>query len=122
MFSHGVVDGHHRKLERTVLGHSLQPNHTGGGFLGATHDFTQLTHTFLVQCAHQVRSIIHGDSRMMVESSVKVAVIGLVVLAFDSIDRDLVMHHQRCGHIILGGERVGGTDDHIRAAGLQGAH
>ena len=45
-----------------------------------------------------------------------------IVFAFDRKGGNLILIDQRGGHIILRGKRIGGSEDNVRAAFLQGDH
>ena len=122
VLGHGVVDRDDREVQGAVGSHGAQADHAGGGFFGAADHVRQQVAALLVQRADQVGAIVHGHVRFVVQGGVHVLVIGDVVLALDGKDRDLVVGDQRGGHIVLGGERVGGGQHHIRAASLQGLH
>ena len=44
------------------------------------------------------------------------------VFALDREDGDFILIHQRGSNIILRGKRIGGSEDDVRAAFLQGDH
>src|SRR5262249_19188399 len=114
----GVVDGQHRELQRAVGGHGPQPDDAGGGLLGAADDAVEQLGAVLVDGADQVGAVVHGQVRLVVEGGLDVLVIGGGVLAFDGVSRNLVVRHQAGGHLVLGGERVGGAQHDIGAAEL----
>ena len=58
---------------------------------------------------------------MVIERGVDVLVVGLVVLPLDGEDWYLVVGNQRRRRVVLGGEGVGGGEDHLRPAGLERA-
>jgi len=58
----------------------------------------------------------------MVQRGVKMVIVRVVVLALYGIHGNLFVHHQRSGHIILGGQRIRGAKDDIGATGGQGLH
>jgi hypothetical protein len=122
VFGHRVVDRDDREVQRPVGSHGAQADDAGGGFLGAANDPRQQLAAVLVQHADQVGAVVHGDLRLVVQRRRQVLVVGDIVLALDGEDRHFVVLDERSGHIILGGERVGGGQDNIRAAGLQGLH
>jgi hypothetical protein len=51
-----------------------------------------------------------------------VTVVAVLVDAADGVGVDAVVLHQRGGRVVLGRQRVGGTQGDLGAAGLQGAH
>ncbi len=82
----------------------------------------QLLGALLVQQRHEVTAVVHGDVRVRVGRRVEVLVVGLVVLATDGVAADAVLGHERCGHVVLGRERVGGHERDLGTAGLERAH
>ena len=122
VLGHGIVDGDDREGQRAIGRHGAQADHAGGGLFGAADHVLQQVAALLVQRADQVGAVVHGDVGLVIQGGVDMLVIGDVVLALDGKDRDLEMRHQRRRHIILGGERVGGGQHHIRAAQVQGVH
>ena len=54
--------------------------------------------------------------RLVIERGKNVLVIGFIVLALDGVDGNAVIANQRCRHVILRGERVGGAKNHVSAA------
>jgi len=48
-------------------------------------------------------------------------VVGLAVLAFEGVHGDPVVPDQGGGHVVLGGERVGGAQRHAGSPGFQRA-
>ena len=75
----------------------------------------------LVDGGDQVRAVIHGHVRFVVERRGDVLVVRNVVLALDGEGGDFVDVDQRGRHVILRGERIGGRQNQVRAAFLQGA-
>ena len=72
-----------------------------------------------MQDRDQVGAIIHGDVRLVIDRGKDVAVIGVIVLAFDGEHRDAVIAHQGCGHIVLGRQRIRRAQRDIGAAVAQ---
>ncbi len=118
----GVVDGDDGITQHALLGHGAQADDAGGGLFGAADDVRELGGALGVQNADQVGAVIHGDLRLVVERRHDVRVVSVVVLALDGEDGDVVVAHQAGGHVILGGERVGGAERDIGAAVAQGDH
>ncbi len=122
MLGHGVVDGDNRIVQGLVGCHGVQTDDTRGGFFRSGDDIFELFAPVGVQHVNQVRPVIHGEMRTVVDGRVNVLVIGNVVFTFDGIHGDLIVRDQRGSHFILRGKRVRGGQYHIRAAGLQGLH
>ena len=57
----------------------------------------------------------------MIERSAEVAEVGLPILPLDRVDADALVHQCR-GDVVLGGERVGGAEHRVGAAGLERLH
>ena len=117
-----IVHRDDREVQRPVGCHGAQADHAGGGLFGAADDVGQQLAAFFVERAHQVGAVIHGHVRLVVEGGVDVLVVGDVVFALDGVNGDLEMGDQRSRHIILRRERVGGGQDDIRPASVQGVH
>jgi hypothetical protein len=62
---------------------------------------------------NQIRPIVHGEDRRMIQSGPEMAIVGLAVLPIDGKDRYLVVFDQGSSHIVLGGKRVGGTENDL---------
>ena len=122
VLGHGVVHGDHGEHQLVVVRHGAQPDHAGGGFLGAADDAVQQLTALFVQRAHQVGAVIHRDVRLEIERGLDVVVVGGVVLALDGVDRHFIVRDQCGGHVVLRRKRVGCDQHHIGAAGLQHAH
>ena len=58
----------------------------------------------------------------MSATALEVGVVRVAVLAAPGVDGDAVLGDQRRGDIVLGRQRVGRAQDHVRAAGLERAH
>ena len=58
--------------------------------------------------------------RLVVERRHDVRVVGVVVLALDGVDRDVVVAHQAGGNVVLRGQRIGGAQHDVGAAIAQG--
>src|SRR5947209_2714315 len=63
-----------------------------------------------------VGAIVHGDMRFVIERRQDVAVIGVIVLALDGEDGNVVIPHQRHGHVILRTQRVGRAENYFSAS------
>ena len=72
--------------------------------------------TLGVQHGHKVGTIIHRDLRLVIDGRENVTVIGVVVLALDGKDGNVVIAHQAGGDVVLRGERIGGAQHHIGAS------
>ena len=69
----------------------------------------------LMQLTDEVRPIVHRELRLVVEGRVDVAVVRVAVLAADGKDFDPVVGDERRGDVVLGGQRVRGAQDDVRA-------
>jgi len=117
-----IVHRHHGKLQCAVLCHRLQANDAGGSLFGATNHGVNQAGARLVNGADQVATVIHDDIGLVVEYRVQMLEIRLVVFAFDSEYRNLVLSHQSGGNIILGAKGVASTQHDICATRLQSQH
>ncbi len=122
MLGHGVVHRNHGEHQLPALRHSPQPDHARRRLLRAAHHAAQQFASVLVQLAHQIRPIIHGDVRAVVQSGLQMFVIRGVILALNGKDRDFIMGHQRRRHVVLGTQRIAGAQHHVRAPLLQRRH
>ena len=69
---------------------------------------------------HEVGAVVHRDVRFMIEGGGDVLVVGVGVFAVDGVDGDAEVVNQAGGHVVLRGERVGGDQHEVGAAGLAG--
>ncbi len=58
--------------------------------------------------------------RLVLQGGGDVPVVAVLVLALDGVDRDAEVLHQAGGDVVLGGQRVGGDEHEVGAAGLEG--
>ena len=72
-----------------------------------------------VQHGDQVGAVVHGDVGLVVDGGEDVVVVGVVVLALDGEDGNVVVADQAGGDVVLRGERVGGAEHHVGAAVAQ---
>ncbi len=121
VLGHCVVDGHDRVLQSAFRRHRPQANDTGRGLLGPADHVVQDLPAVLVHRADQIRTVVHRQMGFMIQSSVEVLVVGIVVLALDGVDRDLVIGDKRSSDIILRAQRVAGHQDQVSTAGDQSA-
>ena len=117
-----VVDGDDREAERPVLLQSLQPDDPGRRLLGAGDDVAELLAAGGVQDADHVGAVVHRELGLVVDRGLDVGVVGVVVLALDREDGDVVLVDERGRHVVLRGKRIGGAEDDVGAAGLQRPH
>jgi hypothetical protein len=75
-----------------------------------------------VQGGDQVAAVIHRELGVGIQHLMDVAIVGLLIFAFDGIDGDTIVFHERSRHIILRGEWVRGAQGNLRAARLERAH
>ena len=114
MLGIGIVDRNDRIAQHSFLGHGAQADHPGGRLFRSPNDAVYHVRAFGVQNIHQVGAIVHGDVRLVIDGRQDVLVISLVVLALDGEHRDVVVAHQAGGHIVLGRQRIGGAQYHVR--------
>jgi hypothetical protein len=75
-----------------------------------------------VQRAHQVGAVVLGHLGAEGEGLRDVGVVSLVVLTLDGEDVHPVIADQVRGHVVLGGQRVGGTKRDLGAGRPERAH
>ena len=75
-----------------------------------------------VEQRHEVAAVVHRQLRVGVGDRFEVGVVGVPVLAASGVDGDPVLGDQRGRDVVLGGQRVGGGQDDVRATGLERAH
>ncbi len=107
------------KLQHAFLRHGPQTDHAGGGLFRAADHAVKRVLPLGVQDGHQVRAVVHGDVRLVIDGSQDMAVVGVIVLALDGENRNAVVAHQAGGDIVLRRKRIGGAQHHIRAAVAQ---
>ena len=117
-----LVDRHDGEAELAVALQRLQPDHAGGGLLGAGDHVAELLAAGGVQNADHVGAVVHRDVRLVIDRSLDVLVVRIVVLALDRERRDPVLLDEGGGDVVLGRERIGRADDDVRSAGLERAH
>ena len=108
--------------KRLVVGHGAQANDTGRGLFGTADDMLERLAAGFMDAADHVGAIVHSDLRAEVDDGVHMAVVRFGVLAFQREHGNAVVFDERCGSVILGGQRVGSAQAHVRAACLERAH
>src|ERR1700736_1026836 len=119
MLGVGVVDRDDGETQHAFFGHGPQANHARGGFFGAADHAFERVLTLGVQQGNEVSAVVHGDLGLVVNGGQNVAVVGIVVLALDGEDRNIVIANQAGGHVVLRRERIGGAQHHVGAAVTQ---
>ncbi len=122
MLGVGVVDRDDRELQCAVGRHRAQPDNACSGLLGAADHVGERLRAFRMDAAHDIRAVVHGDLRLVVDRSVDVRVVGLSVLALDGVGADTVLRHERRGDVILCRKRVARAQHDVSATGLERAH
>ena len=122
VFGVRIIDGDNRVTQHAVFGHGTQPDDPGGSLLGAADNIADHIGAFTQGRSDQIRAIVHGELRFVVQSGIEVPVVRLIVFALDGKNRNPVIAHQAGGNVILSRERIGSTKDHIGAAIAQGDH
>jgi len=75
-----------------------------------------------VQSGVQIGAVVHDDLRIGGHHLRDVTLIGFRVLAGDGIHAHAVVAHERGSSVVLGGQRIGGTERHLRARSHERAH
>ena len=117
----GLVDRDDREGELALGLERLEPDDAGRRLLGPAEDLAQLVATVLVQDADHVGPVVHRQLRPVVDRGRDVRVVRLVVLAADGEDGNAVLGDERCGHVVLRGERVRRAEHDVGASRLQRA-
>ncbi len=124
----GVVGGDDREGQRALGRHPAQPDHAGGGRLAAAPDLLQQRRRPGVQRVDQVTAVVDdqvwafgplGPLGPLGQGLLDVLVVGLPVHPGPGEDGDPVPVRQRRGDVVLGGQRVGRGQGHVRSARAQ---
>jgi len=73
-----------------------------------------------VEFVDQVAAVIHGDVGLVIDGGFDVLIIGFSVFGADGEYGNFEIPHQRRRDVVLGAEGVGGAEDQVGAAGLDG--
>ena len=119
VFGVRVIDSHDGETEDAFLRHGAQTDDAGGGLLGAADNAGEGVLPLGMEDGDQVGAVIHRDVRLVIDGSQNMAVIGVIVLALDGEDGDVVIAYQAGGDVILGRKRVGSAQHHVSAAVAQ---
>jgi hypothetical protein len=118
----GVIDGDDGVAENAVLGHALQADDASRRLFRAGEDPGQEVLPLGMSDGDEVRPVVHGDRRAVAQSLEDVPVIGVVVLALDGEDGDLVVLDQGGGNVVLGAEGVRSAEPDVGPSELEGLH
>src|SRR5271165_3436414 len=119
---HRVVDGDDGVLQHAFLRHGAQADDSRGGLFRAADDVLEEILALGVQDGYQIRTVVHGELRFVIESGHDVRIVAVVVLAFDRIDGNVVVANEGRGDVVLSGKRVRCAQHDIGAAIAQGDH
>ena len=103
VFGHRIIHGNDRILERPVLGHCAKTDHPGSGLLRSGNHVWDELGTLGQQHGDQVRAVVHGELRLVLQRRAQVRIVGVVILAFDGQSRNVVVAIQRSGDLVLRG-------------------
>ena len=106
MLGLGVVDGDDGISENFFPGHAFQTNDAGRCFLGSSDNAGLKVLSAGMQNRNEVRPVVHGDMRSVIEGLIDMLVVGGVVLAFDGENRDPGVADERSGDIVLRAQGV----------------
>ncbi len=118
----GVVGRDDREGQRALGGHPAQPDHAASGRLAAAPDLLEQVRQPGVQRVDQVAAVVDDQVRAvgpLGQGLLDVPVVGLPVHPGPGEDGDPVPVRQRRGDIVLGGQRVGCGQGHVRSARAQ---
>ena len=96
-----VIHRNDRIAQHLAVCHAAQPNYAGRRLFRAADDMLQQVFALGVNRGDDIRAVVHRHHRLMFQRGVNMLVIRLVVLAFDGKRRNVVMFHQRSGHVVL---------------------
>ena len=143
VLGHRVVDGNDGQFQDTVLLHRPEPDDARGRLFHARDHVADQARSLIgaqragpsanlfvdvlepVQGnedhrADEVGAVVHRDVRLMLEGGGDMPVVACFVLALDRVDRDVKVVDQAGRDVVLGRQRVGGDEDEVSAAGLEG--
>ena len=75
-----------------------------------------------MQRGNEIRTVVHGVVRFVVDNGIDVLVVGFVVFALDGKRGDLVVLHQGGGHVVLGAQGIGRAQDNLGTARFERLH
>src|ERR1035438_75707 len=101
MLGEGIVDGNDGVAQDFVLSHGVEANYARGGFFGAADYVREKLLALGVQNGDEIRAVVHGDLRFVIERGHDVGVIDVVVFSLDGVNGDVVIADQAGGHVIL---------------------
>src|SRR5271166_734761 len=106
-----VVDGDDGELQHAFFGHGAQANDAGRGLFGAADYIGERVRALGVQNADEVGAVVHGDVRLVIDGGEDVIVVGVVVLALDGEDGNVVIADEAGGYVILRRQRIRGAEN-----------
>src|SRR5438876_714802 len=115
VLGHGIVDGDDWILQGAVLGHGAQANYARGSFFRSGNYVRDEISPLGEQHGYQVRAVVHGELRLVLQRSAQVRVVSVVVLALDGKRWNVVVAIERSGDFVLSGERIGRAQHRIGA-------
>jgi len=102
-----LVDREHGAAERPLVLEPAKPDQPGGGLLGASDQAVEQLAAELVGGDLQIRAIVHRHPRIALERRAHVLGVRRQGLAAPAPDFHAVVVHERGGHVVLDGQRVG---------------
>jgi hypothetical protein len=111
-----IVDGDDGEAQHAFLGHRAQPDHAGCRLFRSANHTAERILPLGVKNRDQVGAVIHGDVRLVIDRRKNVAVIGVVVFAFDGEHGNPMVAHQAGRDIVLRRERIRGAQYDIGAS------
>ena len=103
VLGHGIVDSDDRKVEHIIRSHGTQTNHTGCRFFRAADNILEKFAAVLMNRRNEIRTIVHGHLRFVIQRRADVLVISHIIFAFDGKGGDFVHIDQCRSNIILSG-------------------
>src|SRR5713101_6493436 len=122
VFGHRIIHGDDRILQRAVLGHGAKADYASGGFFGSGDHVRDEVGALGQKHGYEVRAIIHGELRLVLERCAQVRIVGVVILTLDGESRNVVVAIEGGGNFVLRGKRIGGAEHGIGATIAQRNH
>src|SRR5882762_4778731 len=115
VFGHRIIHGDDRILQRAVLGHGAKADYAGGGFFGSGDHVRDEVGALGQKHGDEVRAIIHGELRFVLERCAQMRIVGVVILTLDGESRNVVVAIERGRDFVLRGKWIGRAEYGISA-------
>ena len=91
VFRHRIVDGDDWVLQCSVLGHGAQTDYAGSGFFGPSNHVGDEIRALGQQHGDQIRAVVHGELRLVLQRRAQVRIVSVVILALDGESWNVVI-------------------------------